>query len=114
MNPSPFIDVLRTVFPVIAMDPQQSGQIARPDFFGTAFAVAPGIFMTAAHVVNSAAANGQLALAGPVSGQPMMGAARVHRYELWPDRDIALLFSDAGDVTLLNIWLNVVCRSSRI
>jgi len=30
---------MRTVFPVIAMNPQEAGQMARPDFFGTAFAV---------------------------------------------------------------------------
>jgi hypothetical protein len=60
---TPFIDILRTVFPVVALE--APGQMARMDFFGTAFAVAPGVFMTAAHVVESASEKGELALAGP-------------------------------------------------
>jgi hypothetical protein len=51
---TPFIDIMRTVFPVVALNRDDAGQAARPDFFGTAFAVAPGVFMTAAHVVRAA------------------------------------------------------------
>jgi hypothetical protein len=61
--------------------------------------------MTAAHVVTAATEHGQLALAGPGREQPMMGAARVEHFETWPDRDVALLFCNAPDVTLLDTWL---------
>src|SRR5436190_55296 len=104
--PAPaFIDVLNTVFPVVAVEPNDAGQLARPDFFGTAFAVAPGIFMTAAHVASAAQEHGELAIGGPVPEQSMMGGARVTAVETIPDRDIALLFCDAPGVTLLNSWL---------
>ena len=47
-----FIDITRTVFPVIALERGgEDGQMARADFVGTAFAVGPGVFMTAAGVV---------------------------------------------------------------
>jgi hypothetical protein len=35
----------------------------------------------------------------------MMGAARVNDLETWVDRDLALLFCNAQDVTVLNHWL---------
>jgi hypothetical protein len=35
----------------------------------------------------------------------MMGAAQVNHFEAWVDRDLALLFCDAQDVTPLNQWL---------
>jgi hypothetical protein len=102
---APFIEVLNTVFPVIAINPGTAGEMARADFFGTAFAVGPGVFMTAAHVVANAAVKGQLAIAGPREDQPMLGAARVNDYEAWSDRDVALLFCDAPNVTPLDTWL---------
>jgi hypothetical protein len=33
----PAIDIMRTVFPVIALHHEQDGELARPDFFGAAF-----------------------------------------------------------------------------
>ncbi len=95
---------MRTVFPVVATEPGRTTELTRADFFGTAFAVADGLFFTAAHVVNAAAAHGALSLGGPTD-TPMMGGAPVTRWEIWPDRDIALLFCNTGPVTHLNIWL---------
>jgi len=100
------IDIMRTVFPVLALHPERAGETARPDFFGTAFAVAPGVFMTAAHVVANACAEGRLAIGGPADSEGhSMGAAVVERYERFDDRDVALLFSDVSAVTLLNVWM---------
>jgi hypothetical protein len=36
---------MQTVFPVGALVPQVPGEMARPDFFGTAFAVARDVFI---------------------------------------------------------------------
>jgi hypothetical protein len=90
----PFIDITRTVFPVVALRADQTGEMARPDFFGPAFAVGPGVFMTAAHVATAAKAHGELAVGGPSSedGHPLIGAVRVDQVETWSDRDVALLF----------------------
>src|SRR5688572_5989912 len=99
-----FIEVLRTVFPVIATVPDHHSELARPDFFGTAFAVGAGVFMTADHVVRAASAHGQVTLGGPID-QAMMGGAAVVDVESWPERDIAVLFCKAGGLTLLNTWL---------
>ena len=65
--------------------------MAYPDFFGTAFCVSPGVFMTAAHVALEAAAAGALGVAGPAGEGAPLGAARVKEYEIWEERDIALL-----------------------
>ena len=103
----PFIDITRTVFPVVALEPDQAGEMARPDFFGTAFAVGPGVFMTAAHVATEALAHGELAVGGPSSedGHPLIGAARVDQVETWAERDVALLFCKVGGLTELKVWL---------
>jgi hypothetical protein len=103
----PFIDITRTVFPVIALRPEQTGEMARPDFFGTAFAVGPGVFMTAAHVAKAAGAHGEVAIGGPssVDGHAILGAARAHHVETWPDRDVALIFCTVGGLTELKLWL---------
>src|SRR6185369_8286483 len=73
-------------------------------FFGTAFAVAQGIFMTAAHVVEAARQHGQLSLAGPTGEPAAMGGAKVDHFEVWPERDVALLFCNAP-ATVLDLWL---------
>jgi hypothetical protein len=91
MEPLSF-DVLDTVFPIIARDPQQPGQAAPPEFFETAFAIAPGVSMTAGHVVSAASEHGQVAIAGPIVGQPMLGSAAVQHFEMFENHDIALLF----------------------
>lgn len=110
MVAGPFIDITRTVFPVIALKPDQAGEMARPDFFGTAFAVGPGVFMTAAHVARAAEAHGAVAVGGPssVDGQALIGAARVQHVETWAERDVALLFCNASgltELTELKVWL---------
>jgi len=103
-NPSAsHLDIMRTVFPVVATT-GGGRELARPDFFGTAFAVAPGVFMTASHVVTNALTRGQLAIAGP-SGHGPLGACSVDEYEIFTNCDVALLFCNAGGVTLLNTWL---------
>jgi len=103
----PYIDIMRTVFPVLAMSREQAGEAARPDCFGTAFAVAPGVFMTAAHVISAASAVGEVAIGGPTSseGLPLMGVVRAEAIETWPDHDIGLIFCNAPNITVLDRWL---------
>lgn len=100
---------MRTVFPVIALKPEQAGEMARADFFGTAFAVGPGVFMTAAHVARNAEAHGAVAIGGPssVDGHAPLGAVRVQQIETWwPDHDVALLYVAAvAGLTELKMWL---------
>jgi hypothetical protein len=100
-----FIDILQTVFPVVAIAPGQDTELARPDFFGTAFAVGAGVFLTAAHVVRAAAEHGQVALGGPTSGSAGMGGVKVENWDVWPDRDVAILFCSARPPHPLDIWL---------
>jgi hypothetical protein len=102
--PAPFIEINRTVFPIAATTGTGT-ELARPDFFGTAFAVAPGVFMTAAHVLAAAVEHGNPTIAGPMPDGLPLGGARVYDYELFPDRDVALLFSSATVPTILNTWL---------
>lgn len=100
-----FIDIMRTVFPVAALA-SADGEMARPDYFGTAFAIRPDLFVTAAHVVKAAVEAGALSIGGPTSATGPMGAARVAHYELFAERDIALLFmNESLPVTVLPTWL---------
>jgi hypothetical protein len=103
-NEAPHIDILQTVFPVVATERNDAGELARPDFFGTAFAVGRGVFMTAAHVVEAARQHGRVTLAGPTGERTPMGGAKVDRFEVWADYDIALLFCNAP-ATVMNLWL---------
>ena len=105
MPPAPFIDITQTVFPVVALHPEEDGQMAYPDFFGTAFCVSPGVFMTAAHVAREAAAAGALGVAGPAGEGAPLGAARVKEYEIWEERDIALLHCKTPELTKLDTWM---------
>jgi len=100
----PQIDILKTVFPVLAMTDEERAA-ARPDFFGTAFAVAPGIFLTAAHVVTAAQQHGHLTLAGVMGDGRSVGARRVDYWETFPEKDVALLYCEVTDMTILNTWL---------
>ena len=86
------IDIMKTVLPVAA---RRSGsqELTRPDFFGTAFAVAPNIFITAAHVWHAAAADGEPCIAGGKPDGPL-GAAFVDGHELYDDLDIAIIRTD--------------------
>ena len=104
---APHIEIMRTVFPVLALNRELHGQAARPDCFGTAFAVAPNVFMTAAHVLDAASATGKVAIGGPMSGEgvPLMGAVPADAIERWPDCDIGLVFCNAPGVTILDHWL---------
>jgi hypothetical protein len=108
MTRSSFIDIAETVFPVVATLPGSVTQLARPDFFGTAFAVGRGVYMTAEHVLAAALKHGQLALEGP-SGHPtmMLKSTKVSDWESWPDRDVALLYCDSERGTLLDTWLAI-------
>jgi hypothetical protein len=102
-DPPPLINIDETVFPVMATVPGNAGELERPDFFGTAFAVGPGVYMTAAHVAQAAAARGQLSLGR--RDDPGLVGETVYYWEAWPERDIALLFCCTPGTTPLNIWL---------
>lgn len=104
MPEPPHIDIFNTVFPVAATVTDEPGELARADFFGTAFCVAPGVFMTAAHVALAAQDRGHITIAGPTGQGMPMGGARVSSFESWPDHDIALLYCNAP-ATALNVWM---------
>ena len=98
------IDIMKTVLPVAARRPGTQ-ELTRPDFFGTAFAVAPNIFLTAAHVWHNAAKDGEPIIAGS-SGGGSIGAAFVEAQELHDDIDIAIIRTNTKPaVTLLTNWL---------
>lgn len=98
------IDIMKTVFPVAARKPG-TREFTRPDFFGTAFAVAPNIFVTAAHVWHNAAADGEPCITGGSPSGPL-GAAFIDAHELFDDIDVAIVrTSTRPDVTLLTSWL---------
>lgn len=98
------IDIMKTVLPVVARKPGTQ-ELTRPDFFGTAFAVAPNIFVTAAHVWHAAAADGEPCIAGGTPHSPL-GGAFVAVHELFDDLDVAIIKTQTKpDVTLLTSWL---------
>jgi hypothetical protein len=100
----PAIDIMTTVFPVVAMKDTAGSEAARPDSFGTAFSISPGVFITAAHVVHEASAIGAVALVGSVTKGEPFGVARATHIEIWDDVDIAIVFAEPR-VTLLNVLL---------
>ena len=100
----PLLDIMNTVFPVTAMVTGAVGELARPDSFGTAFCVSPGVFMTAAHVVHNAMVFGDIALAGSAGRDQAMGSVRVTDVQVWDDFDVAVLFA-TPQVTTLDVWL---------
>jgi hypothetical protein len=61
--------------------------------------------MTAAHVVTAALEQGEPALAGSVGNRRTMGGRKVDQWEVFPDRDVALLFCEIADATVLDTWL---------
>jgi hypothetical protein len=103
--PKGYIDIQQTVFPVASMRPGKK-ELTRGDFWGTAFAIRNDLFLTAAHVVQNAIAEGELWLGGPTTEGTPMGFAPIAEHELFLDLDIALLRSDRPlAVTVLNEWL---------
>ncbi len=103
--PKGFIDIQQTVFPVASMRAGKR-ELTRGDFWGTAFAIRNDLFLTAAHVVQNAIAEGELWLGGPTTEGMPMGFARINDHELFPGLDIALLRSERPlPVTVLNEWL---------
>jgi len=58
------LDIFQTVFPVVATVPDRETELERPDFFGTA-----------------------LAIAGPTP-QGMIGGAKVVHREVWREREV--------------------------
>jgi len=103
--PEGYIDIQRTVFPVASMKRGQK-ELTRGDFWGTAFAIRSDLFLTAAHVVQNATAEGEVWLGGPTTTGLPMGFAPIRDFELWPDLDVALLRSEKPlPVTVLNEWL---------
>jgi len=97
--------ITNSVFPVVAMREARGGEAERPDYFGTAFAIAPGVFLTANHVLQAAASVGFPALAGEGDPGGPLGVVRVSRSEPFPDFDLAILHLPSLQVTLLNLWL---------
>src|SRR5690242_12091292 len=86
------INIMRTVFPIAALKPEAGG-LARPDYFGTAFAIRRDLLVTAAHVIEAAASVGVPCVSGPTDeGDERIGAAKIDKFELFPERDFALLF----------------------
>ena len=100
-----YIDILRSVFPVAATT-EEGKELTHADFFGTAFAVCPGVFLTAAHVVQEAQNAGAVTLCAPIGpgdGHPMGGKA-VDAVEIFPDHDVALMFVQATAQTVFDVW----------
>lgn len=86
--------------------------LQRGEFHGTAFSLAPDLFVTAAHVYEAAAESGEVALArlGPPSQQVQL----VRDAEVYPNIDLALMFCPnlATEIMPLNFealdWLTDV------
>ena len=73
-------------------------------FLGTP--IGPHHFITAAHVLRAAEAQGRPALGGPAGKELPMGAAPISEWDFFDDLDIALLRSSRPlHVTCLNEWL---------
>jgi len=104
-------DMFRAIFPVAAVKPSTSGELTEQRFYGTAFAIAPGLFLTAAHVMRTAQAQGLPVIAGPrSSGDEPLGVAQIPEWELWPN-DVALLHCPVKDkVTLFDKWRHTRCQ----
>src|SRR5258707_554106 len=64
--------------------------LSRGEFHGTAFCVAPNLFMTAAHVYEAAAAAGNVAVGR--LGPPRQQVQLVRDAEAYPDVDLAVLY----------------------
>jgi len=91
------VNILDLHLAVVAGRPAADGSafdLASPVFFGTAFPVLPGVFVTAAHVVNAAqATGGSLALFRSGPGEPVrpMPIQMVDDVEVFEGLDLALL-----------------------
>lgn len=82
-------EILRAVFPVAAVKADEPGQLATPQFFGTAFAISPGVFLTAAHVARNAQAAGIPVLCGPRDqDEAPLGAAQIEEIEFFDAVDV--------------------------
>lgn len=100
------IDITKTVFPVAAATGNGQFELAQPRFFGTAFAIAPGLFLSAYHVTEAAKAAGAPMLLGPTAPGAPLGGKLITQVEAWPDIDVALIHCPVTEgVTLLNKWL---------
>ena len=73
--------------------------LERGEFHGTAFCLTPGIFVTAAHVYQAAAADGTVALArlGPGTSVQLVRDA-----DVFPDVDLALMYCPNLDAEVMN------------
>lgn len=90
----PHINVFETVFAVAAVKAAGTPELSRRDFFGTAFSIGPGLFLTAEHVIAGALSAGLPTLAyGAGPGQPLR-ALSVRHADRWPGSDVALLHTD--------------------
>ena len=104
------VRVLPGGFPVAAVLQRDRAELGEPRFYGTAFAIAPGLFLTAAHVIQNAEAAGVPALLGPQGAGEPLGVARIEGVERWPN-DVALLHCNVQDkVTLFDRWRHTRCQ----
>jgi len=91
------VNILDLHLAVVAGKPSADGnafELASPVFFGTAFPVVPGLFLTAAHVVGAArATGGSLALfrSGPHEVSGPLPLQLVDEVEIFKGLDLALM-----------------------
>src|SRR5579862_6097695 len=95
------VKLFNMVFPVISMRKNPAtGRVetATNQIYGTAFPIAPGLFMTAEHVASAAAADGRVC----VSRIPSNPGAQMPSYParacyVFPEFDVGLLVIDVPD-----------------
>ena len=107
----PSIDIMRSVFAVAALKPKSEGEplstasLASPEFFGTAFAIAPGVYLTAAHVIRNADAAGSPVLIIPVGAGEALSSVDIIAFEIWDQFDLAAVFTEEDVATTkFDIW----------
>lgn len=105
----PMIDILRSVHPVLMVSSDDSTALSSYQFWGTAFAVAPGVFLTANHVVTHESQRDDIFSVGAFGGSgadEAMRGAKVEDIERFPDIDLAILHcAVARGVPIFASWL---------
>jgi hypothetical protein len=78
--------------PVLSVEVHSDGSVRtrKPIVYGTAFPIAPGLFVTAGHVLRDANSDGEPVLSVVVPGEPMR-PFRVGMYEVFESIDLGLL-----------------------
>lgn len=83
------VDLKSLVFPVFAVTPGGS-RLVRPDAFGTAFCIGPGIFLTAGHVVESVRSYGGAVALGNMRGEAIE-STEASAVEVIASHDLAIV-----------------------